>query len=221
MFKFPQNSWLPFFKLSSEMGLLDAVTTKWTEAEEAENVIYPANSNLFRAFELCDLDHLKVVLLGQDPYHGEGEANGLCFSVYDDVRQPPSLRNIFKELKQEYPQFNLSRSSDLSDWAEQGVLLINSVLTVEKDKPASHSGFGWQTFTDHLIADISKNKHGMVFILLGKFAQSKALLIDTKRHCIITAAHPSPFSAYRGFFGSDVFKKCNAYLAMNGEEIIW
>jgi uracil-DNA glycosylase len=150
-------------------------------------------------------------LLGQDPYHGAGEANGLSFSVHEGIRTPPSLRNMFKELKQ-----------DLSDWAAQGVLLINSVLTVEKDLPASHAKYGWQLFTDFVISEISNKKQGIVFILLGNFAQTKIPLIHIHKHKIICAAHPSPFSAHRGFFGSDVFKKCNAYLKESGEnEIVW
>jgi uracil-DNA glycosylase len=131
------------------------------------------------------------------------------------------LRNIFKELKNEYPSFDEKRSTDLSDWAEQGVLLINSVLTVERDKPASHSGYGWQVFTDYIISEISKHKNYVVFILLGKFAQSKVHLIDLSKHLVIAAAHPSPFSAHRGFLDSDVFRKCNSSLAFRGEEIVW
>lgn len=193
------------------------------DIEKAEGkTIFPPINDIFRAFDLCNFNQLKVVLLGQDPYHGAGEANGLCFSVQEGIRTPPSLRNIFKELKQEYPNFNEKRSTDLSDWAEQGVLLINSVLTVEKDLPASHAKYGWQLFTDFIISEISIKKQGVVFILLGNFAQTKIPLIHIHKHKIISAAHPSPFSAHRGFLGSDVFKKCNAYLKESGEkEIVW
>jgi uracil-DNA glycosylase len=221
MFQFPKNSWLPIFHQAMQSGLLDSVSDKLEADSTAGKTIFPASKDIFRAFDLCDLDQLKVVLLGQDPYHGEGEANGLCFSVCEGIRTPPSLRNIFKELKNEYPSFDEKRSTDLSDWAEQGVLLINSVLTVERDKPASHSGYGWQVFTDYIISEISKHKNYVVFILLGKFAQSKVHLIDLSKHLVIAAAHPSPFSAHRGFLDSDVFRKCNSSLAFSGEEIVW
>ena len=222
MFQFPQNSWLPIFHQAKESGMFDSVIDKLAIDNAAGKTIFPSNNDVFRAFNLCDLDKLKVVLLGQDPYHGEGEANGLCFSVSEGIRTPPSLRNIFKELKNEYPAFDEKRSTDLSDWAEQGVLLINSVLTVEKDKPASHAKYGWQLFTDFVISEISSKKQDVVFILLGNFAQTKIPLIQTPKHKIITAAHPSPFSAHRGFFGSEVFKKCNEYLKTIGKtEIVW
>jgi uracil-DNA glycosylase len=222
MFQFPQNSWLPIFYQANETGMFDSVLDKLAIDNAAGKTIFPLRNNVFRAFDLCDLNELKVVLLGQDPYHGTGEANGLCFSVHDGIRTPPSLRNIFKELKLEYAEFNEKRSTDLSDWASQGVLLINSVLTVEKDLPASHSKYGWQVFTDFLISTISNQKDSIVFILLGNFAQTKISFINNDKHKIIIAAHPSPFSAHRGFFGSDVFKKCNEFLKMEGKnEIVW
>ncbi len=222
MIHFPTNNWSSIFQQALELGLFEKSIAK-LDIEKAEGkTIYPPINDIFRAFDLCDFYQLKVVLLGQDPYHGAGEANGLCFSVHEGIRTPPSLRNIFKELKQEYPNFNEKRSTDLSDWSEQGVLLINSVLTVEKDLPASHAKYGWQLFTDFIISEISIKKQGIVFILLGNFAQTKIPLIHINNHKIISAAHPSPFSAHRGFFGSDVFKKCNAYLKESGEkEIVW
>jgi uracil-DNA glycosylase len=219
---FPSNNWSSIFQQALELGLFQKLIAKLEMDKESGKIIFPPSNDVFRAFDLCDFDPLKVVLLGQDPYHGAGEANGLCFSVHEGIRTPPSLRNMFKELKQEYPDFNEKRSTDLSDWAEQGVLLINSVLTVEKDLPASHAKYGWQLVTDFVISEISNRKEGVVFILLGNFAQSKIPLIHIHKHKIITAAHPSPFSAHRGFFGSDVFKKCNAYLKEMGSlEIVW
>jgi uracil-DNA glycosylase len=222
LINFPSNNWSPIFQQAQELGLFQKVIAKLDLDRAEGKTIFPTENDFFRAFDLCDFDKLKVVLLGQDPYHGSGEANGLCFSVHKGIRMPPSLRNIFKELKQEYTDFNEKRTSDLSDWAEQGVLLVNSVLTVEKDLPASHAKYGWQLFTDFVISEISNKKEGIVFILLGNFAQTKIPLIQTPKHKIISAAHPSPFSAHRGFFGSEVFKICNAYLKTNGEnEIVW
>lgn len=220
MSNFPTNSWNPFFLNSKSEGLFDKITARLQEDRRAHKTIFPPSTEIFRAFELCDLDRLSVVILGQDPYHGQGEANGLCFSVHPEVRNPPSLRNIFKELKLEYPDFDLNRSSDLSDWAEQGVLLINSVLTVQKDLAASHSDYGWQVFTDQVIAEISSKKGFTVFLLFGNFAKTKIPLIDAEKHCILTAAHPSPFSAYKGFFGSNVFVECNKALIERGLEAI-
>lgn len=222
MVNFPQNNWLPIFQSAQQLGLFELVTQKIMEEKAKGKIIFPPSHQIFRAFELCDWDNIKLVLLGQDPYHGVGEANGLCFSVNEGIRTPPSLKNIFKELKNEYSDFKLNRSSDLSDWAKQGVLLINSVLTVEKDQPASHAHFGWQGFTDYIISVISSKKTGIVFMLLGNFAKSKIHLIDTTKHKIIEAAHPSPFSAHRGFFGSNVFKASNDYLmSRQHDEINW
>ena len=222
MIHFPTNNWSSIFQQARELGLFHKVLTQLDMDNGEGKTIFPPSDDTFRAFDLCDFDQLKVVLLGQDPYHGEGEANGLCFSVHEGICTPPSLRNMFKELKQENPDFNEKRSTDLSDWAEQGVLLINSVLTVEKDLPASHAKYGWQLFTDFVITEISTKKQGIVFILLGNFAQTKIPLISLDKHKVISAAHPSPFSAHRGFFGSDVFKKCNAFLKEMGSlEIVW
>jgi uracil-DNA glycosylase len=217
---FPQNSWLPFFQ--KHKILLDSIQSKLDLDIKSNKEIYPSVENRFRAFDLCDLENLKVVILGQDPYHGEGEANGLCFSVNEGVKIPPSLRNIFKELALEFNEYNIKRSTDLSDWAEQGVLLLNSILTVEKDIAASHSKYGWQEYTDAVISEISYRKEFVIFIFLGNYAQSKIPLIDQRKHTIIKAVHPSPLSASRGFFGSNVFKNCNLELEkMKLENIIW
>ena len=222
MANFPSNNWLPIFQQAKELGLFEEVTAYLLKERELGKIIFPPSKDIFRAFDLCDLNHLKVVFLGQDPYHGTGEANGLCFSVHNGIRMPPSLKNIFKELKDEFPVFNENRSTDLADWARQGVLMINSVLTVEKDQPASHAKYGWQLFTDFIISEVSHQKQGVVFILLGNFAQTKIPLINIDKHKVIIAAHPSPFSAHRGFFGSGVFKNCNEYLKTIGKtEIVW
>lgn len=222
MANFPNNNWRLFFEQAKEKGLFASVTKHIQSDISDSKVIFPPSHQIFRAFELCDWEILKVVVLGQDPYHGDGEANGLCFSVNSSVRNPPSLQNIFKEIKNSYPEFDIHRSSDISDWSEQGVLLLNAVLTVEKDKPASHSSYGWQEFTDSVISEISDKKDFVIFLLLGNFAKSKIPLIDNSKHTIITAAHPSPFSAHKGFLNSNVFKLCNEALHRKGfQEIRW
>lgn len=183
--------------------------------------VYPPPSQIFAALELCPVDRVRVVILGQDPYHGAGQAHGLSFSVSEGVRPPPSLKNIMKELQTDLG-IPPSDSGDLRGWAKQGVLLLNATLTVEADKPASHQGLGWETFTNAIIKKLSQNKEHLVFILWGKFAQQKAELIDPTRHLIIQSAHPSPFSATHGFFGSKPFSKTNQYLVLHGlQPIDW
>jgi len=222
MANFPSNSWKPIFESAKERGLFQPIVDNLSREKSLGKIIFPPSKDIFRAFDLCDLANLKVVILGQDPYHGTGEANGLCFSVHEGIRTPPSLKNIFKELHLEFEDYNESRSTDLSDWATQGVLLINSVLTVEKDLPASHGKYGWQAFTDYIIQSISEQSNFVIFILLGNFAKSKIPLIHTDKHTIIEAAHPSPFSAHKGFFGSNIFKICNQKLKeKNRTEINW
>lgn len=178
--------------------------------------IYPPPAQLFRAFDLCPVDRVKVVILGQDPYHGPGQAHGLSFSVPAGVTLPPSLRNIAKELVSDTGEH--LASGDLTRWAEQGVLLLNAVLTVEAGKPASHQGKGWEAFTDGVIRRLASTQEHLVFLLWGKYAQQKAALIDDSRHLVLSSAHPSPFSAERGFFGSKPFSRANAYLAQHGKE---
>ena len=182
--------------------------------EERNNkTIYPPAEDLFNAFKLTDFKDIKVVILGQDPYHGEKEAMGLSFSVRKGVRTPPSLRNIFKELKDD---LGIERTdTDLSDWAKQGVFLLNTVLTVEKDKANSHKDIGWEIFTDYVIKQINDKLNNVVFILWGRQARDKKRLIINKSHYIIESAHPSPLSAYNGFFGSKPFSKTNDYLKKN------
>ena len=181
-------------------------------------VIYPKYKDIFKAFKLCNIDDVKVVIIGQDPYHGENEATGLAFSVEDNIKTPPSLRNIFIELNDDL-KINKTNNS-LDNWAKQGVFLINSVLTVEKDKPGSHKFLNWERFTDYVIKVISDKKENIVFILLGNYARSKKPLIDEKKHLIIETTHPSPFSVHRGFFGSKIFSRTNNYLKEKNKNTI-
>jgi uracil-DNA glycosylase len=213
MFEIPDNDWKNLF--STYAILLNPIQTKLELDASLGLEIYPPRNQIFRAFELCSRSELKVVIIGQDPYHGLGEANGLCFSVNEGVKIPPSLRNLFQELYENDSKVQNPRSTDLSDWARQGVLLINSVLTVEKDKAGSHSSYGWQVITDGVIREISKKPDPVVFILLGNYAKTKSKLIGSHHH-IIEAPHPSPLSVYRGFYGSKIFQKCNDLLEMNG-----
>lgn len=188
--------------------------------EYKNKICFPKYSNVFNSLRYTDYDQVKVVILGQDPYHGEGEANGLSFSVYNDIKRPPSLNNIFKEL---YSDTGIYRTkNDLTDWACQGVLLLNSVLTVVKDTPLSHRGKGWEIFTDTIISKLNNRNEPIVFILWGSYARSKKELITNKNHLIIESAHPSPLSANRGFFGSKPFSRTNIFLQKNGiEKINW
>ncbi len=184
-------------------------------------VIYPESSNIFKAFELTTFDKLQVVIIGQDPYHGEGQANGLCFSVSDSVPIPPSLKNIYKEINSDLKVQPLD-TGNLERWAVQGVLLLNSVLTVRKDEAGSHRMKGWEKFTDRVIQLISDEKQHIVFLLWGNYAKEKIRFIDTQKHLVLCAAHPSPLSAYNGFFGCRHFSKANTYLKSNAlREIDW
>lgn len=182
---------------------------------EKKKVIYPQKSEYFRALDLTPVEQVKVVILGQDPYHGPGQAHGLCFSVQEGVKFPPSLMNIYKE-RQNDLNFPIPESGDLTRWGEQGVLLLNSVLTVEKEKAASHQGQGWERFTDRVISVVNEQCPHVVFILWGSYAQKKAAFVDRSRHLVLESAHPSPLSSYRGFFGSKPFSKANAFLVSKG-----
>jgi len=189
--------------------------------EEYKNkTVFPEYKNIFNALRYTDYDEVKVVILGQDPYHGVGEAHGLSFSVQKGVKRPPSLDNIFKELESD---IGVKRTNnDLTDWAKKGVFLLNSIMTVIKDRPLSHKDKGWETFTDNLIKLLNEREKPVVFILWGSYARSKKTLITNKRHCIIESPHPSPLSAYRGFFGSKPFSKANNFLVTNGiEPVSW
>jgi uracil-DNA glycosylase len=181
--------------------------------------IYPPGSLIFNALNTTPFPNVRVVILGQDPYHGPGQAHGLCFSVPDGVPFPPSLQNIFKELESDLG-ISKPKSGNLKSWAEQGVLLLNSVLTVEEGKAASHQGKGWETFTDVIIHKLASEKEGLVFVLWGSYAQKKAAFVDRKKHLVIECVHPSPLSCHRGFFGSRPFSKINAYLERRGEKPI-
>ncbi|MCA9362459.1 uracil-DNA glycosylase [Candidatus Kaiserbacteria bacterium] len=181
------------------------------KAAYLSKVVYPAPKNVFSAFTLCPFDQVKVVILGQDPYHGPSQAHGLSFSVPDGVRTPPSLQNIYKEIKADLG-IEVPASGNLERWAKQGVLLLNATLTVEAGNAGSHQGLGWELFTDAVIKTISDQKECVVFLLWGSYARSKAALIDTSRHLILEAPHPSPLSAHRGFLGCKHFSKTNTYL---------
>lgn len=189
---------------------------QYLKSEKASGkVIYPPGPLIFNAFNTTPFHKVKVVIIGQDPYHGEGQAHGLCFSVQKGIKPPPSLVNIYKEMKSDLG-LNPPPHGNLQSWAEQGVFLLNAMLTVEKDQPASHQKIGWQNFTDVAIQKLSDHRDKLVFILWGAFAQQKALLIDSNKHLIIKSPHPSPFSADKGFFGSKPFSKTNQWLESNG-----
>lgn len=176
--------------------------------------IYPPSKNVFRAFDLCPFDKVKVVIVGQDPYHGRGQANGLSFAVNDGVALPPSLKNIYREIKNDLDVKPL-QSGDLSRWATQGVLMLNSVLTVQAGKPASHAGVGWEHFTDAVIGMLNKERQHIVYMLWGKYAQAKGAVIDREKNLVLTSGHPSPYSV-SFFYGNHHFSKCNAYLEEHG-----
>ena len=189
--------------------------------EYRHGVVYPSGKEIFRAFDACSFDDLKVVIIGQDPYHGPGQANGLCFSVAKDVRMPPSLVNIFKEINKDLGK-PIPQNGDLGRWADQGVLLLNATLTVRASSPGSHQNKGWEAFTDAVIKKISEEKQHVVFLLWGAYAQKKGEIIDRSKHLVLMSPHPSPFSADRGFFGCRHFSKANEYLRRKGlKEIDW
>ena len=188
---------------------------KFVDEEYAKKTIYPERKNIYAALEKTPYENIKVVILGQDPYHGEGEAHGLSFSVCPGIKIPPSLKNIYKELNSELGCY-IPNNGYLDKWAKQGVLLLNAVLTVEKDTPASHKGKGWEIFTDKIIEEINKKDEPVVFMLWGNFAKSKESLLNNPKHLVLSSAHPSPFSARHGFFGNNHFKIANEFLEKNG-----
>lgn len=195
---------------------------KFLTKEYNKKTIYPCLEDLFNAFKLTPVGKVKVVILGQDPYHGEGEAMGLSFSVREGVKIPPSLKNIYKEINLEYGFENIPNNGDLSSWAKQGVLLLNSVLTVEKDNPASHKNKGWEIFTDTIIQKLNDCDKPIVFMLWGNYAMEKEKYITNKKHLVLKSFHPSPFSARKGFFGCNHFKEANEFLDNNKiEKINW
>ena len=193
----------------------------FVKKEVTTQTIFPPGKLIFNAFDKCPFDKVRVVIIGQDPYHGPGQANGLCFSVNDGIRFPPSLKNIFKEIKDDLGK-EIPESGNLECWAVQGVLLLNATLTVRAGQAASHQNKGWEEFTDTVIRKVSDEKSDLVFLLWGAYAQKKELLIDTKKHHVLKSAHPSPFSADRGFFGNSHFSKTNEFLVKKGlEPINW
>ena len=195
--------------------------TDFVRAEYAAGEVFPKGKDIFRAFDKCPFERLKVVIIGQDPYHGVGQANGLCFSVGEGVPFPPSLQNIFKEVNSDTGA-PIPASGNLDRWAEQGVLLLNAVLTVRAHQAASHAGRGWETFTDAVVRAIATRKQGIVYMLWGSYAQRKGAIADPNNNLILKSVHPSPLSSYRGFFGCRHFSKANEYLASIGrEQILW
>lgn len=195
--------------------------TDFVRQEYRSKTIFPPAAKIFAAFDACPFDQVKVVILGQDPYHDVGQANGLCFSVEPGIPMPPSLINIFKEIKSDIGT-DMPENGDLSRWAEQGVLLLNATLTVEAHKAASHQGKGWEDFTDEVIMRLANDRENLVFMLWGSYAIKKGAFIDRNRHLVLTSPHPSPLSAYRGFFGNKHFSKANEYLTLHKKEpITW
>lgn len=193
--------------------------TSFVRGEYGSGVVYPAGRNIFRAFDCCPFDKIKVVIIGQDPYHGPGQANGLCFSVGEGVPFPPSLRNILQEVHTDVGA-PIPTSGELERWAEQGVLLLNAVLTVRAHEAASHAGRGWERFTDAVVKAIAERKQGVVYMLWGSYAQKKGSIADPSKNLILKSVHPSPLSAYRGFFGCKHFSAANDYLVSIGKEPI-
>ena len=191
----------------------------FVRAAYAEATVFPPGKEIFRAFDTCGFDQTRVVIVGQDPYHGAGQANGLCFSVRNGLRLPPSLVNIFKEVSADL-NVPVPDNGDLERWAVQGVLLLNATLTVQSGSPGSHQNKGWEIFTDAVIEALSREKTGLVFLLWGSYAQNKGAVIDRKKHFVLEAPHPSPFSVHRGFFGCKHFSKTNAYLISKGQKPI-
>ena len=213
-----EDSWKSALKDEFEKEYFKELTTKVKDSYLSKSVFAPPKL-VFNAFALCPFDQVKVVIIGQDPYHGKGQAHGLSFSVPDGVKVPPSLQNIYKEIKADLGK-NLPTSGNLERWAKEGVLLLNATLTVFESNAGSHQGWGWENFTDAVIKKVSDEKEGVVFMLWGRFAQNKESLIDGTKHLILKAPHPSPLSAYNGWFGSKHFSQANEYLKSKGEEPI-
>lgn len=205
----------PLFQSSTMQSL-----SNFVKEERSLYQVFPEQDLVFNAFKLTSLQNLKVVILGQDPYHNDGQAHGLSFSVPEGIAIPPSLRNIYSELATDIPGFSIPKHGNLTKWAEQGVLLLNATLTVRAHEAGSHQKKGWEKFTDEIIKGISESTEHVVFILWGSYAIKKAALIDHSKHLILTAVHPSPLSVYRGFFGCKHFSKANAYLESNNKERI-
>ncbi|WP_439239532.1 uracil-DNA glycosylase [Lonepinella sp. BR2919] len=216
------KTWKDVIGVEKQQPYFQQILTQVHQARAAGRIVYPPQNEIFNAFKLTEFEQVKVVILGQDPYHGPNQAHGLAFSVKPSVAPPPSLVNMYKELSLEYPDFQIPNHGSLLAWAAQGVLLLNTVLTVEQGQAHSHANFGWETFTDHVIAKLNEQREHLVFLLWGSHAQKKGQFIDRQKHCVLTAPHPSPLSAHRGFFGCGHFSKTNDYLRQHQiDEIDW
>ena len=213
-----EQSWKQRLQIEFDKPYFEQLT-QFVRAEYQTRTIYPPARLIFNAFNLCPFDKVKVVIIGQDPYHGVGQAHGLCFSVQDGVQFPPSLRNIFKEIHDDIGT-PVPLSGNLTRWAEQGVLLLNATLTVRADEAGSHQRRGWETFTDAVISALASEKQNIVYILWGSYAQQKAAMVDRSRNLVLESVHPSPLSAARGFFGNHHFSRANQYLIEHGKEPI-
>lgn len=211
-----ESSWKRELEDEFSKSYFEELTT-FVKKEYQEGVVYPAPKNIFRAFDLCPFEKVKVVLLGQDPYHGEHQANGLSFAVEKGIRLPPSLQNIFKEIESDLGKPLVHTDGDLARWATQGVLLLNATLTVRAHTAGSHQERGWEPFTDAVIRALSEKREHLVFLLWGNYAKAKGAHIDRSKHLVIESAHPSPFSAANGFFGSKPFSRANEYLIAHNE----
>jgi len=212
------GSWAAYLNDELQLPYMQSLEQFLLVQKKQHKVIFPPAKQIFNAFNCTPLERLKVVILGQDPYHGDGQAHGLAFSVPNGIKPPPSLVNVFKEINNDYGVLN--QTGNLLSWANQGVLLLNSVLTVERSRAASHQGQGWERFTDKAIQIINDQCEGVVFMLWGAYAQKKGRHVDPKKHLILQAPHPSPLSAYRGFLGCRHFSICNEYLSKNNKTVI-
>ena len=216
------QTWHEAIGAEKEKAYFQTILEKVRHERQAGITVYPPERDVFNAFRTTEFGNVKVVILGQDPYHGAGQAHGLAFSVQPEIAVPPSLVNIYKELATDIEGFQIPQHGYLQHWAEQGVLLLNTVLTVRAGAAHSHATFGWEVFTDEVIRQLDKEREHLVFMLLGSHAQKKGAFIDRNRHLVLTAPHPSPLSAYRGFFGCKHFSQANAYLQAHGlEPIDW
>jgi len=211
------TNWRSILEQETEKAYFQQIQSTISEQRHAGEVIYPSEQDVFNALSFTDVEQVKVVILGQDPYHGEGQAHGLAFSVPFGVKVPPSLVNIYKELQQDIDGFEIPDHGCLVEWSKQGVLLLNTVLTVKQGQAHSHAKLGWETFTDKLIEAINEQNQGCVFILWGSHAQKKGRNINEDKHLVLAGPHPSPLSAYRGFLGCQHFSKANAWLKTNGQ----
>lgn len=217
-----EPSWFKVLEGEFEKPYMKSLKDFLQQEKHSGFTVYPKGADIFNAFKHTPFDKVKVVILGQDPYHGAHQAHGLSFSVQKGIVPPPSLKNIYKELADEFPDFRIPNHGELTAWADQGVLLLNATLTVRANTAGSHQKKGWEQFTDKVITELSEKRTGLIFILWGNYAKQKEVLIDKSKHFIISSAHPSPFSAYNGFFGSKPFSKTNEILKQQGkEEINW